>query len=415
MAICLLSSKALLAATTEEEIERLGAEGVQAYQAGRLAEAQAKLRQAFAASHYPTVGVALGRTLEALGRPAEAFEVFLSVETRPLTAAAPRIFQEAQVSAGSERARLSKSVGFVQLQVRGEPNEKVQLSVDGQPREYPATGMLAVAPGSVVVAAASSSKQASQWLSIVAGQTAELTLDLASGTPPPTAPAPDPAPLSQPAVSAPPSAEKPATSSTGQAPFKGGFELGGRLVLGFPFGQSYDDTLSGGWSGDVIGLGVEASYRLGPHWSVGGFVQLAWSFTGMAPACKSAGNSCSSWDRRLGVHAQYRFSGGEPRGGWVAASLGYEWLTNRVYERLEDLTQEATFAGFELLGLHGGYDWQLGRVSFGPAATLTLGRFGDPSTSCAGPTCYQYVQTSHDSAFHYWLFVGGRVAFLIGR
>jgi Autotransporter beta-domain len=402
----------------DEEVENLGAEGIQAYQAGRNEEARVKLRRAFALSHYPTVGVWLAKSLEGLGRAAEAFDVYQSVELSPLPPGAPDLFRQAQTTAHNERLRLSKQVALLQLS-GSQPSDSVMLQVNGEPRDYPANGVLAVPPGQVVLTADVAGKRSVQTLQVATGETLPVSLSTSTVATPPSGQAPGAAVASGPAPAPAESAAAPSTTpppASASAPSGGSFEAGAQLGLELPYGSAFSGVDLSKFSSLDYVLALEAGYRINPAWLIGGY--LGFGFGGLTSdaekACKALGRDCSISHFRLGLQGRHHFAPENEGGVWLGAGLGYESLTSNEEAGPNSLSFRAS--GFELRG-EGGYDLRFGRFRFGPIGALTLGRFiSDYKGTCSGPDCEgeTAVTADPDDAFHGWFYLGARATISLG-
>jgi Autotransporter beta-domain len=245
-------------------------------------------------------------------------------------------------------------------------------------------------------------------------------LDVRGAAPTAAAPAPAPAPAPGPvptASTAPPATEAvQAPKATDAATLEKGFEAGARLFVGIPFGEAFADSAMSDMSAAAFGLWLDASYRLNPHLSLGGYLTyaVAGAAGSSASTCDAGGFDCSRSQLRLGLQGQYYFTPEEPRSGWVGAGIGYEWMTSTVDDKALSQTFELKISGPELLLLQGGYDWQLAHFRFGPTAALGLGRFTSVKLDQTTAGVTNSATPDPEDAFHGWFFLGVRATILIG-
>jgi hypothetical protein len=175
-----------------------------------------------------------------------------------------------------------------------------------------------------------------------------------------------------------------------------GFELGARIGVGLPMGDSTKGAALSDGVGLQLPIVVDLGYRFSPAFSAGvyggyGFVTLA---SDTSDLCDAAGVDCSASNARIGVQAQYHFSPEASMDPWIGAGFGLEWLTLSLDE------QENSFSGFEFLHLQGGLTWTIGdALELGPFLDLALGQYSTASSDD------QDVDIE-ETALHQWVFLG---------
>jgi hypothetical protein len=126
-------ARAQPAPNAKEAARQLAQEGFDLLEAGRYAEALAKLQEAEARFHAPSNLDVLGRVLEKLGRLLEARDTYRRVAAEDLGARAPKAFKEAQAHARRSLDDLKNRIPVLMVGILGAPIEKVHVTLDGRP------------------------------------------------------------------------------------------------------------------------------------------------------------------------------------------------------------------------------------------------------------------------------------------
>lgn len=223
LSCCLLGWFALLPASayaqsdaTRAAARGLGAEGVEAFQAGDVAVAVDKLERAFKVLRVPSLGLWSARALSKQGKLVEASERYLEVARLDASTGDAAVQKQAQEDAAREQELLAARIPTVTVTVKGAgPDLKVML--DGAPVPNELLGARQpVNPGPHRLEASSAGRQLTRELSASEGQPLALTLDFADAAPAPTAAAT--------------SAPKPATPQSASQPVPTGVWLGVALA-----------------------------------------------------------------------------------------------------------------------------------------------------------------------------------------
>lgn len=128
------------------EAERLGEQGVGAYQAGEFDKALESLEDGYRLSQWGTIGVWLAKTREKLNQFPEAYRVYADVAASPVTNAEAAPFTQARDEAKAALRRLEASLAV--LEVTSErPLVALDVTVNGEDRKLSKAGTLAVMPG----------------------------------------------------------------------------------------------------------------------------------------------------------------------------------------------------------------------------------------------------------------------------
>jgi hypothetical protein len=196
-----------------------------------------------------------------------------------------------------------------------------------------------------------------------------------------------------------------------------GFELGGRVGYGLPFGKAADNDsdLKDSISGQVP-LWLDVGYRVAPNVMVGGYFSYGFGLLGNELEDLCDVGDCSTHDMRLGGQLQFHVQPGQEVDPWFGAGVGYEWLTFVISSDVSDTDLSITGHGFEFLNLQAGLDFVVGNGGIGPFMAFTLGQYDTTSSSCSGD-CAGVDEDSEsidDKALHQWLFFGVRGTFVLG-
>ena len=186
-------------------VRELGRAGLEAYKAGKYAEALEAFSRAYSVLKLPSIGLYTARCLEKLGRLAEASERYLEVTRLPVGAGEASIQEEAKAKAEQERAALEARVPRVTVTLEGPGADQAEVLVDGAPVARALVGVpRAVNPGSHRIEARVGDRVVTETATLGEGESKTVVLKL------PEAPAAGPAePVAAPQ---PPPAEPPAAA-----------------------------------------------------------------------------------------------------------------------------------------------------------------------------------------------------------
>lgn len=198
--------------------ERAGARaaassGIEAYNAGRYAEAYDLLNRAESLVHAPPHMLYMARAAAKLGRLVQAREIYIKIGQEQLVAAAPRAFIDAQQAAVQEQRALESRLAYLTVTVEAANASNVKVSIDGKTIPNVLMGVpIPVDPGAHNLLATASSGDHSDTvkMTLAEGQRDRVTLTIRPNTageaPLAVAPAPAPAQVSSRPAAAPPAA-----------------------------------------------------------------------------------------------------------------------------------------------------------------------------------------------------------------
>lgn len=181
LALALLGRPALAQSDSVRAAARdLGAEGVEAYQAGNYAEAKTKLNRAFELLRVPTLGLWSARALAKTGKLLEASERFLLV-TRLDSSGDVAVQNQAKAEAASEREALLPKIPSLTIDVKGESAD-AKCTLDGAPLPSAMMNLRQPAnPGQHRIAVRDGEKVVEREITLTEGQRLVVTLDMAEG------------------------------------------------------------------------------------------------------------------------------------------------------------------------------------------------------------------------------------------
>jgi len=173
----------------------LAKEGIALLKAGDYAEAQQKLRQAYALFPAPTVALFEGQALEKLGRLVEAAERYESAKLFEVPPNAHSALERAVLRAAQESERLTPLIPELTVEISGADPQTpgLQVQVDGKTMLPAMVGVpLPIDPGEhVLVAQLNGSELARQKVTLAQSQTERVVLQVTlPGTEARPAPAP---------------------------------------------------------------------------------------------------------------------------------------------------------------------------------------------------------------------------------
>jgi hypothetical protein len=199
---------------------------------------------------------------------------------------------------------------------------------------------------------------------------------------------------------------KAAEKSTPSNPDRG-LQIGLRSGYALPFGKPYDAdvTIRSDLNG-IVPIWIDAGYRFNPSIYVGAYGMYGFGLVNKTDTNHCGDDvSCSAYDIRVGVDAQYHVL---PKGSvdpWVGLGFGYEWFRYKASGRGVDFSQ--LLRGFDLLDLQIGADFELDQsVKLGPFIGYSIGQFGNGKKTRTGtPTQSGGI---NNMALHEWLTFGVR-------
>jgi hypothetical protein len=189
-----------------------------------------------------------------------------------------------------------------------------------------------------------------------------------------------------------------------------GLQIGLRSGYALPFGKPYDspDTMRADLHG-VVPIWIDVGYRLDPSIYVGAYGAYGFGMVVHSAETRCIGDaSCSAYDIRVGVNAQYHLRPKTTVDPWVGLGFGYEWFNKKGSSLGIEFSQ--ALRGFELLGLQVGADFEIDpSVKLGPFIGYSIGQFGYGKVT---RTATQTQKGGIDNmALHEWLTFGVRATF----
>lgn len=118
----------------------LANEGLRAFKSGDYVTALARFEQAEALVPAPTIALQRARSLEKLGRLAEALDRYQAIVDAPPATDAPYVHHRAHQDAGVELAALEPRVPSVLVLVEGDPGRGAELLIDGRSAPWSGAG-----------------------------------------------------------------------------------------------------------------------------------------------------------------------------------------------------------------------------------------------------------------------------------
>lgn len=164
------------------EAERLGEEGVSAFQAGQFDKALGPLTSGYELAGWGTIGVWLAKTHEKLSQPLEAYRIYSEVAASPVNSGEPAPFAAAREEAKVAVVRLEQACAVIELHSPA-PVGGLVVEVGGETRKASKANLVAVNPGDVTVNVSwTGGKLPPQSLSLRPGQ--HVTIELAADSAP---------------------------------------------------------------------------------------------------------------------------------------------------------------------------------------------------------------------------------------
>lgn len=136
LAVCSLSVATPVAAqssdpTARAAARRLGAEGVDAFEAGKYDLASEKLEKAYAVVRAPSLGLWSARALAKRGKLIQAADRYLEVTRLPIEGGEVAVQKKAQADAQQELENAQASIPSVIVKLEGRRPDEVKLTIDG--------------------------------------------------------------------------------------------------------------------------------------------------------------------------------------------------------------------------------------------------------------------------------------------
>lgn len=180
--------------STRGAARKLGYEGVEAFQAGRYAEATQKLEKAYAVLRVPSLGLWSARALAKVGKLVEATERYLEVTRLPVGAGDVEIQRRAQADAQVEADSNQQLTPTLRIRVEGVEPSAVKVTIDGAAVASALLGEATPAnPGRRVVVGTVGAQIVRGEATLEPGKEAQITLRFeAVSTSPAAAPAASP-------------------------------------------------------------------------------------------------------------------------------------------------------------------------------------------------------------------------------
>jgi hypothetical protein len=183
-----------------------------------------------------------------------------------------------------------------------------------------------------------------------------------------------------------------------------GPEIGLRAGVGlFSYGTKFfSSQLQGGFP-----LWLDIGYRTRWPVYIGVFAQAApLVIAGDEGDCHPYVHSCSGWDYRFGLNAQYRFLPDDRFDPWMGLGFGYEFFDYSaigIYgdPRSNQVSADKSGRGPEFANLQAGLSLQVAnRFWMGPFALLSIGRFDWVTDKLTGEELVAMERG------HHWLMFG---------
>lgn len=150
-------------------------------QKDRHEEALARYREAHAIMGVPSTGIEVARTLEKLGRLAEAWQMAREVAAIPAAKSEPKPFAEARAEAGALERTLEARLPRLVIAIRGVPEgSEASVRLDGKPLTASALAApLRLDPGRHEIVAAFGEGVRTERLELAEGERRTVTLSFA--------------------------------------------------------------------------------------------------------------------------------------------------------------------------------------------------------------------------------------------
>ncbi|HEX9052256.1 MAG TPA: hypothetical protein VF841_17135 [Anaeromyxobacter sp.] len=125
-------------------------------------------------------------------------------------------------------------------------------------------------------------------------------------------------------------------------------------------------------------LQLDASWRFGPHFSMGVYYSFAIGQLSRAVSnrCDAYQASCSMWEMRVGIRGEYAFAEVSQRFvPWIGVGSGWEWVRASVSAPRDSASD--LVSGWEWVTLEGGGDVRVApKLWIGPYLGWRFGRYG---------------------------------------
>jgi hypothetical protein len=214
---------------------------------------------------------------------------------------------------------------------------------------------------------------------------------------------------------------EPISTPTDMSP-KTGVQVGARVGFGVGTGSVYKDFGVSEGSNGFVPVVVDVGARVIPELYIGAYGGWAHVIPKTNQTSCPEGYSCSVNDWRFGVEADWHFMPRVSYDPYIGLSTGWDILHNSVSGSTQlptpaglapaNVEANVTDSGWEIVGLHLGADFRLGRaLALGPFFTATLGRYTNrtgTTTVSVGPQSQSKDAPDVEHAMHEYYMLGVR-------
>jgi len=192
------------------------------------------------------------------------------------------------------------------------------------------------------------------------------------------------------------------------------FEVGARVGVNFPFGESSAGKSLATNVGPAYAFTLEAGVRLFGRYelAVVGLYALGTVNTTTSQGCYTGSNSCTAATGEVGLEFIYHPLGLAPVDPFVGVGAGYEWLP--IWATVSGRDYNLTLRGWNWVQVQGGVEFPVGQlVRVGPFVALSVGEYDSVSynvPTASGPLAG--FGPIDNPGVHLWLSVGFRVVVL---
>jgi hypothetical protein len=202
-----------------------------------------------------------------------------------------------------------------------------------------------------------------------------------------------------------------------------GFEIGERVTYAIPKGdlaEGSGNELSTVFDARIFPIWIDLGYRTDVGTFYGAYFQyntarIASDYKNLATAAFASQrvgtpNSFSGNDIRVGFQLNHRFLNQRLFGPHLGFGVGYEWA-NTSFKSTPPGSQtadlEIDFHGFETF-FEFGLEFTVSKISLGPFAVATLGRYSTMAVGVSGPgrATVSDSKSIDNTAIHSWLQFG---------
>jgi opacity protein-like surface antigen len=183
--------------------------------------------------------------------------------------------------------------------------------------------------------------------------------------------------------------------------------LGLRLGYGPALGDSAKDSKMSDGVKSQIPIQLDATYKLTPNFSLGGYTSYGFGQTGSEFSDLCDAIDCSTRVVRLGVQGIYSFDPIGQLRPFAGVGAGYEWGSLSGEAGGQDVS--VSFRGFELLNLTAGADYAVSpQFAIGPYLGLSVAQY---SNMTLDDGVDEFSGEIDEKAMHQWLQFGIRGRF----